>query len=189
MYVKTEDLHETNERERTQIAEPNKKHTETEAILSHHGVSMNGKPSSDGYNWKKYGQKQLKGTERPRSYYKCTHPNCTVKKHVEYSDEGEITEITYKGEHNHLKPQTTRRASRNAAQIMVDRSERGSHLQSNEDGLEKVESDRHQADMPSSSVVISHTGMIATPEQSFCSPSDEDNCDDEQESKRRYAIF
>ncbi|XP_073106979.1 probable WRKY transcription factor 2 [Elaeis guineensis] len=60
-----------------------------------------GTPAEDGYNWRKYGQKQVKGSEFPRSYYKCTHPNCPVKKKVERSQEGHITEIIYKGAHNH----------------------------------------------------------------------------------------
>ncbi|KAG6514387.1 probable WRKY transcription factor 2 [Zingiber officinale] len=63
-----------------------------------------GTPAEDGYNWRKYGQKQVKGSENPRSYYKCTHPNCQMKKKVERSHEGGITEIIYKGSHNHLKP-------------------------------------------------------------------------------------
>ncbi|GLT87770.1 hypothetical protein SLE2022_058320 [Rubroshorea leprosula] len=67
--------------------------------------------SEDGYNWRKYGQKQVKGSESPRSYYKCTHPNCQVKKKVERSLDGQITEIIYKGAHNHPKPQPNRRAS------------------------------------------------------------------------------
>ncbi|KAK8939970.1 putative WRKY transcription factor 2 [Platanthera guangdongensis] len=52
------------------------------------------------FSWRKYGQKQVKCSELPRSYYKCTYPNCTYKKKVEISHEG-ITEITYKGKHNH----------------------------------------------------------------------------------------
>ncbi|KAK8507475.1 hypothetical protein V6N13_141498 [Hibiscus sabdariffa] len=64
--------------------------------------------SEDGYNWRKYGQKQVKGSEYPRSYYKCTHPNCQVKKKVERSLNGQITEIIYKGAHNHPKPQPCR---------------------------------------------------------------------------------
>lgn len=65
--------------------------------------------SEDGYNWRKYGQKQVKGSEYPRSYYKCTHANCLVKKKVERSYDGQITEIIYKGAHNHPKPQPSRR--------------------------------------------------------------------------------
>ncbi|XP_062084150.1 probable WRKY transcription factor 33 [Humulus lupulus] len=64
----------------------------------------------DGYNWRKYGQKQVKGSEYPRSYYKCTHPTCPVKKIVERSHCGQITEIIYKSNHNHVKPQSNRRA-------------------------------------------------------------------------------
>nr|AYU71090.1 transcription factor WRKY3 [Lilium regale] len=62
------------------------------------------KPADDGYNWRKYGQKQVKGSEYPRSYYKCTHPNCPVKKKVERSLSGHVTEIIYKGQHNHQRP-------------------------------------------------------------------------------------
>ncbi|KAJ3669059.1 hypothetical protein LUZ60_011009 [Juncus effusus] len=67
--------------------------------------------SDDGYNWRKYGQKQVKGSENPRSYYKCTYPNCPTKKKVERSLDGQITEIVYKGAHNHPKPLSTRRNS------------------------------------------------------------------------------
>lgn len=70
-----------------------------------------GRPAEDGYSWRKYGQKQVKGSEYPRSYYKCTHQNCPVKKKVERSHDGQITEIIYKGTHNHPKPQLTRRPS------------------------------------------------------------------------------
>ncbi|GMN59846.1 hypothetical protein TIFTF001_028940 [Ficus carica] len=70
--------------------------------------SGGGTTSEDGYNWRKYGQKQVKGSEYPRSYYKCTHPNCQVKKKVERSHEGHITEIIYKGTHNHPKPPNRR---------------------------------------------------------------------------------
>lgn len=73
------------------------------------------KTSEDGYNWRKYGQKQVKGSEYPRSYYKCTNPNCQVKKKVERSQDGQITEIIYKGAHNHPKPQPPRRGAVGAA--------------------------------------------------------------------------
>ncbi|KQJ83108.1 probable WRKY transcription factor 20 isoform X2 [Brachypodium distachyon] len=61
-------------------------------------------PAEDGYSWRKYGQKQVKHSEYPRSYYKCTHQSCQVKKKVERSHEGHVTEIIYKGTHNHPKP-------------------------------------------------------------------------------------
>lgn len=69
-----------------------------------------GAPADDGYNWRKYGQKLVKGSEYPRSYYKCTHPTCEVKKKVERSREGHITEIIYARAHNHPKPQPNRRS-------------------------------------------------------------------------------
>lgn len=69
------------------------------------------KRAEDGFNWRKYGQKQVKGSENPRSYYKCTYANCPMKKKVERSIEGQITEIVYKGSHTHPKPQSTRRSA------------------------------------------------------------------------------
>lgn len=74
------------------------------------------KKSDDGYNWRKYGQKQVKGSENPRSYYKCTFPSCPTKKKVERSLDGHITEIVYKGTHNHPKPLSTRRSSSQSIQ-------------------------------------------------------------------------
>ncbi|PPS06059.1 hypothetical protein GOBAR_AA14576 [Gossypium barbadense] len=76
-----------------------------------HRVSGSSTISDDGYNWRKYGQKHVKGSEFPRSYYKCTHPNCEVKKLFERSHDGQITEIIYKGTHDHPKPQPSRRYS------------------------------------------------------------------------------
>ncbi|KAL1332760.1 hypothetical protein HN51_061548 [Arachis hypogaea] len=76
--------------------------------------------SDDGYNWRKYGQKLVKGSEFPRSYYKCTHPNCEVKKLFERSHDGQITEIIYKGTHDHPKPQPNRRYSAGSIMSMQD---------------------------------------------------------------------
>ncbi|KAJ8440196.1 hypothetical protein Cgig2_023961 [Carnegiea gigantea] len=67
--------------------------------------------SDDGYNWRKYGQKQVKGSENPRSYYKCTYPNCPMKKKIETALDGRITEIVYKGSHNHPKPVNNRKSA------------------------------------------------------------------------------
>ncbi|KAM0866394.1 hypothetical protein ACQ4PT_042649 [Festuca glaucescens] len=74
--------------------------------------SSSNKQLEDGYNWRKYGQKQVKGSENPRSYYKCTYANCSMKKKVERSlADGRITQIVYKGAHDHPKPLSTRRNS------------------------------------------------------------------------------
>ncbi|GJR84804.1 DNA-binding WRKY transcription factor [Tanacetum coccineum] len=61
--------------------------------------------SDDGYQWRKYGQKMVKGSKFPRSYYKCRHPKCEVKKILERSYTGQTTGILYKGTHDHPKPQ------------------------------------------------------------------------------------
>ncbi|KAL2349190.1 hypothetical protein Fmac_003190 [Flemingia macrophylla] len=83
----------------------------TQQVMPPLSSSLNvDKPADDGYNWRKYGQKQVKGSEFPRSYYKCTHPNCPVKKKVERSLEGHVTEIIYKGEHNHQRPHPNKRS-------------------------------------------------------------------------------
>lgn len=90
--------------------------------------------SDDGYNWRKYGQKHVKGSEFPRSYYKCTHPNCEVKKLFERSHDGQITEIIYKGSHDHPKPQPSRRYSAGTTISMhEERSDKASSL-SGQDG-------------------------------------------------------
>ncbi|GLT27426.1 hypothetical protein SLA2020_024230 [Shorea laevis] len=61
------------------------------------------KVPDDGYNWRKYGQKLVKGNEFIRSYYKCTHPNCQVKKQLERSHDGKIVDTVYFGQHDHPK--------------------------------------------------------------------------------------
>ncbi|XP_068668099.1 WRKY transcription factor SUSIBA2-like [Aristolochia californica] len=75
----------------------------------HNPLVVVDRSSEDGYNWRKYGQKHVKGSEFPRSYYKCTHPNCQVKKQLERSHDGHITDLIYKGKHDHPKPQPSRR--------------------------------------------------------------------------------
>jgi WRKY transcription factor 2 len=90
---------------------------EEQKEMSH---ATEGKTSEDGYNWRKYGQKQVKGSEYPRSYYKCTHPNCQVKKKVERSHNGQVIEIIYRGNHNHAIPHSSRRGSAPSNDEMSD---------------------------------------------------------------------
>ncbi|XP_076936215.1 putative WRKY transcription factor 20 [Bidens hawaiensis] len=108
-----------------------KPHEETNGLgkPKDHGPTIQvDRSSDDGYNWRKYGQKVVKGSEHPRSYYKCTHPNCEVKKIFERSyTTGQITEIVYKGTHDHPKPQPSRRFS--AGALMSIQEEKPDKLQ------------------------------------------------------------
>ncbi|KAK1387475.1 WRKY transcription factor [Heracleum sosnowskyi] len=59
----------------------------------------------DGYRWRKYGQKAVKNSPFPRSYYRCTSPSCGVLKRVERSStDPSIVVTTYESNHNHLCP-------------------------------------------------------------------------------------
>ncbi|KAL7591815.1 hypothetical protein Lser_V15G33264 [Lactuca serriola] len=61
--------------------------------------------SADGYRWRKYGQKMVKGNPHPRNYYKCTSAGCPVRKHIEMAVDGSSEVIlTYKGVHDHDIP-------------------------------------------------------------------------------------
>ncbi|XP_058218870.1 probable WRKY transcription factor 20 isoform X2 [Rhododendron vialii] len=91
------------------------------------------KSSDDGYNWRKYGQKLVKGSEFPRSYYKCTNPNCEVKKIFERSHEGQITEIVYRGTHDHPKPQPSRRVSAGSILSIQEKNDTVPSLTTQED--------------------------------------------------------
>ncbi|KAK7299964.1 hypothetical protein RJT34_10795 [Clitoria ternatea] len=134
-----------------------KGNTATELQASHAEVGSSGvsvateKTSDDGYNWRKYGQKLVKGSEFPRSYYKCTHPNCEVKKLFERSHDGQITEIVYKGTHDHPKPQPSCRYSTGTAMsIHGERSDRASSLAGQDDKASNMYGQVSHAVEPSS---------------------------------------
>ncbi|KAJ3697387.1 hypothetical protein LUZ61_001092 [Rhynchospora tenuis] len=89
------------------------------------------KSLEDGYNWRKYGQKHVKGCEFPRNYYKCTYPNCNVKKMVEQSANGQISDVVYKGNHDHGLPEAAGSKGCNQKGYLGKRSgdSRVSHLE------------------------------------------------------------
>ncbi|XP_042403990.1 probable WRKY transcription factor 12 isoform X2 [Zingiber officinale] len=59
----------------------------------------------DGYKWRKYGQKLVKNTQYPRSYYRCTRANCRVKKRIErLPEDPRMVITTYEGRHIHSPP-------------------------------------------------------------------------------------
>lgn len=95
-----------------EIATQNNNGSDRQNKVPSYMVSRN---SNDGYGWRKYGQKQVKKSENPRSYFKCTYPNCVSKKIVETASDGQITEIIYKGSHNHPKPEFTKRPSQSSS--------------------------------------------------------------------------
>ncbi|XP_075490347.1 putative WRKY transcription factor 49 isoform X1 [Primulina tabacum] len=67
--------------------------------IKNHGSTI----SDDGYKWRKYGQKSIKNTPNPRSYYRCAKPRCNAKKRVERAmDDPDTLMVTYEGLHVHL---------------------------------------------------------------------------------------
>ncbi|KAG2301651.1 hypothetical protein Bca52824_030302 [Brassica carinata] len=107
---------ESSTQQQTSLTEVPSQRDDSEAsVYEHRSQPQNAdKPADDGYNWRKYGQKQVKGSDFPRSYYKCTHPKCPVKKKVERSVDGQVTEIIYKGQHSHEPPQNSKRGRDNS---------------------------------------------------------------------------
>lgn len=150
------------------------------------------KPADDGYNWRKYGQKLVKTKEHPRSYYKCTYLNCPVKKKVERASDGHVTEITYKGDHNHEFPQPNIRAkdgSNVGNPAMNSREMSGSKNQTQMNVLNEVENFNSNS---RKNKVHTHSFSEHLPVNSEHDEMedsaiviDEENDDDEPNAKRR----
>ncbi|CAI9760994.1 unnamed protein product [Fraxinus pennsylvanica] len=76
--------------------------------------------SGDGYRWRKYGQKMVKGNPHPRNYYKCTSAGCPVRKHIERTVNNTIAVIiTYKGVHDHDMPVPKKRHGRTSSPLVA----------------------------------------------------------------------
>ncbi|GAU23837.1 hypothetical protein TSUD_379990 [Trifolium subterraneum] len=66
------------------------------------------KLSNDKWQWRKYGQKPIRGSSlHSRSYYKCSSfKDCPARKLIEKSKTEENTYVvTYRGKHDHRKPE------------------------------------------------------------------------------------
>eukprot|EP00854_Cymbomonas_tetramitiformis_P007824 gene7824-9292_t len=133
------------------------------------------KPADDGYNWRKYGQKHVKGSKYPRSYYKCTQAGCHVKKKVERSDSGQIKESVYKGVHTHPPPQpgqTSRlAASETAAEPDAARSADTSMGEASGAGVDEAEAVQEKG-RSRSSIGLKESALGSVKEEKEATPPD-----------------
>ncbi|KAJ9187438.1 hypothetical protein P3X46_002893 [Hevea brasiliensis] len=141
------------------------------------------KPTDDGYNWRKYGQKQVKGSEFPRSYYKCTHPKCPVKKKVERSLDGHVTEIIYKGQHNHQRPQPNKRA-KDAGSLNGNSSNQNNFELASEFGNVNKSKDRKDQESSQATPELL-SGTSDSEEVGDAETGIDENDEDERDPKRR----
>ncbi|GMJ07704.1 WRKY DNA-binding protein 32 [Hibiscus trionum] len=113
-------------------SEPEPKHGEAFLICSDSVLKTRKKPrfvvhaagdvgiSGDGYRWRKYGQKMVKGNLNPRNYYRCTSAGCPVRKHIETAvDNINAAIITYKGVHDHDMPVPKKRHGQPSAPLVA----------------------------------------------------------------------
>ncbi|XP_068466891.1 probable WRKY transcription factor 29 [Phaseolus vulgaris] len=102
--VQAQDLHDTE----ASTCRKSKKKQNKKRVVKH----MNAVDGvSDPWAWRKYGQKPIKGSPYPRSYYRCSSSKgCLARKFVELShlDPGVLI-VTYTAEHS---PHPTRKNSR-----------------------------------------------------------------------------
>ncbi|CAH8387553.1 unnamed protein product [Eruca vesicaria subsp. sativa] len=159
---------ETSSEPMSQLPAPDQGDTMEVSVYEHRSSQPQNadKPADDGYNWRKYGQKQVKGSDFPRSYYKCTHPSCPVKKKVERSKDGQVTEIIYKGQHSHEPPQNkTKRDNSKSSDVATQ-------FQTSNSGHNKTRRDQE-------------TSQVTTTTEQMCDASDSEETSVEPDPKRR----
>ena len=143
--------------------------------------------SNDGYNWRKYGQKQVKSSDRSRSYYKCTNVSCSAKKKVERCPDGRETEIIYRGEHNHDPTQKSKCPREKGVQSNGPSGQN--------ETLDLPSGEVNESD-PSTSRMEQNSGNETPERQLFCSSDCEGDATvkveeahaDEPDPKRRQAV-
>lgn len=112
-HAKPVDEEEVQQKTKKQLLKPKKKNQKKQreprfAFMTKSEVDH----LEDGYRWRKYGQKAVKNSPHPRSYYRCTSAACGVKKRVERaSTDSTIVVTTYEGQHTHPSPVMTHRAT------------------------------------------------------------------------------
>lgn len=84
---------------------------------------------SDLWAWRKYGQKPIKGSPYPRSYYRCSSSKgCSARKLVERSQsDPAILIVTYTSEHNHNHPVRRSSVSGSRRSKLRTPEEKGNH--------------------------------------------------------------
>nr|ABC26919.1 WRKY51 [Glycine max] len=125
----------------------------------------------DGYRWRKYGQKAVKNSPFPRSYYRCTSVSCNVKKRVERSfSDPSIVVTTYEGQHTHPSPVMGR--SNNFGSVIMSGSAgnymsqyyRQQHQQVHIDALSSLgflsSSSSRNATFPQETALLSDYGLL-----------------------------
>ncbi|KAL1555406.1 WRKY transcription factor 1-like [Salvia divinorum] len=139
----------------------------------------------DGYNWRKYGQKLVKGNKFVRSYYKCTYPNCQAKKQVEKSHDGCTLDINYLGNHHHQKPQQSLQLT-TTLQVRTSEMPSVSTSKANVESIIKhVSSDQHMTEpSPQSAVGRSADGLSGAVSCSHKDTKDLNDCPDPKRQKR-----
>ncbi|KAL0560275.1 hypothetical protein IC582_000675 [Cucumis melo] len=74
----------------------------SEQVKVSSGSAVEG-PCCDGFSWRKYGQKDILGSQFPRGYFRCSHrftQGCLATKQVQKSDnDPTIYDVTYRGRH------------------------------------------------------------------------------------------
>ncbi|KAL1560966.1 hypothetical protein AAHA92_11114 [Salvia divinorum] len=140
----------------------------------------------DGYSWRKYGQKLVKGNKFVRSYYKCTYPNCQVKKQVEKSHDGCKSDIKYLGNHHHQKPLQSPQVT-NTLQVRTPEMSIASTSEANVVSITKhVSSDQLAELSPQSAVGKSADGLSGAVS---CSNNDTKDLEDFPYPKRQKRVI